>query len=650
MGSKAFMGICGALLVVAMGVSGARAANKNAEPVPLSENARKLQARYTAMLKELQAQIAASLPSIDAPARAAFLESLQAVKKAQAKAEAARKNPAKLKEPQLKQELAAAAEAIARAQAQTLQALEALGLVPFLSSDKLDDQLAKFVVLHEATPTGLAEFAGQNDQQAALVDQLLSDAGLMRRMVMADGAAEGKYGRAMAIYAAIQKANPKAGDGVLEQLALAIALEHAVPIKQANPKDRTDAPATVDPLKRYQHFEKAFLDGELDPAFKSLDAWDLRMVVNGDEPDETLAWGRQMLRNYRPDIVANPDYRWRYVDAVRTEVRYGSEDVQYDRPDLQPYQNMIMNGGVCGRRAFFGRFILRAFGIPTTARPQTGHASLVHWTPEGWVVNLGAGWGHGWTRTRYRSDLDFLATTQARRNMTTYLQVKRAQWIGDAAGEKPVFGLRSGDPGFWYAVSLYRQQQLIQESKAIALAAAGENIGQADGPAEKPAVKAPGSAEADRKIVVGNDGTITIPAVACSKPTSSTAKIRFMSSNLGGMQLHYSRLGGAENFEYTFDAPAAGQYTLTARVVTTSDNQHLRVVANGAGEPADIAVPFTVGMWDTTPPVQVTLLEGRNVLTFSHRATGQPKGVTIRDFTLKPVAASSTKSGRTVEQ
>jgi hypothetical protein len=83
-----------------------------------------------------------------------------------------------------------------------------------------------------------------------------------------------------------------------------------------------------------------------------------------------IRWGREMLRNYRPDIATNPDYGWRYVQAVATDVKYGSGDQKYDRPELQHYQNIIMNGGICGRRAFFGRFILRAFGIPTTARPS----------------------------------------------------------------------------------------------------------------------------------------------------------------------------------------------------------------------------------------------------------------------------------------
>ena len=108
-----------------------------------------------------------------------------------------------------------------------------------------------------------------------------------------------------------------------------------------------------------------------------------------------------------------------------------------------------------------------------------------------------------------------------------------------------------------------------------------------------------------------------------------------MESNLGGKQLHYSRNGQPEEFEYTFDAPAAGKYALTARVVTPSWKQRLLVAANDAKEPTDIALPYTVGMWDKTPPAEVTLVKGRNVLRFSRN---EPvKGLTIKDFTLTPV-------------
>jgi len=542
--------------------------------------------------------------------------------------------------PRMIQELEAAKEALAQAQARTMQAIQALNLESFLSSDKLDARLAKYVVLFEATPRDLAEFSQQGKEQEQLVERLLANSDLMLQMVVADGARAskegvGKYGQAMEIYTAIQKASTKASGGVLQRLALATSLEHAVPVEQRNPKAQTDAPATINPVNRYLHFEKAFLDGELDPGFKGLSVWDYRMVVNGEEPDHILVWGREMLHNYRPDHISTSDYRWRYVKAVATDVKYGSQDNICDKPEQQFFQNILMNGGVCGRRAFFGRFILRAFGIPTTARPQRGHAALVHWTPDGWVVCLGGGWGVGWVMGRNK-DLDFLAITQARNSEKAYLQVKRAQWVGDVLGETRAFGFHSDASGFWNGVALYRQRAIVQEAKAVALAAVGEDIGEANESKEKDVIEAVTMTEADRKIVVGQDGVITIPAAACSKPTKSTGKIIFMESNLGGKQLHYSRNGEPEEFEYTFEAPAAGRYALNARVVTPSWKQRLLVAVNGAETPTDIALPYTVGMWDKTQPVEIILAKGKNVLTFSREHEGL-KGLTIKDFTLRPV-------------
>ena len=58
----------------------------------------------------------------------------------------------------------------------------------FLASDALDAKFAKYVVLLEATPQGLAEFAQQGKEQAALVEKMLADADLMKQMLVADGA------------------------------------------------------------------------------------------------------------------------------------------------------------------------------------------------------------------------------------------------------------------------------------------------------------------------------------------------------------------------------------------------------------------------------------------------------------------------------
>lgn len=410
-----------------------------------------------------------------------------------------------------------------------------------LSSDALDSRLVRFVVLHEATPAGLATFAGRGPGQAALVERLLGDTDLMRRMLVADGAAEGRYGRAMEIYSTIQARSDRAREGVLSRLALAVSLEHAVPVKQSSPVARTDAPEFVDPVGRYLHYEKAFLDGELDPAFEQLSTWELRRVVNGDEPDETLTWGREMLRNFRPDHVFTEDAGWRYVSLVRSDVKYGSENVKHDRPELQKYQNILMNGGVCGRRAFIGRFILRAFGIPTIARPSRGHGALAHWTPGGWVVNLGGDWGCGWTRTPYKQDLDFLATTQARQHPEAFLAVLRARWIGDVMGEKRVYGESEGSPGFWNAAALGTRRAIIEKARAVPLKALGEDLGEASEPTVAEAVKASPVRASDRKITSRADGTIQIPAAAYQEPSGNTREVFAMKSFDGGLQVFLPR-------------------------------------------------------------------------------------------------------------
>jgi formylglycine-generating enzyme required for sulfatase activity len=424
-------------------------------------------------------------------------------------------------------------------------------LEAFLASDALDAKFAKYVVLSDATPGGLAEYASQGKEQTAWVEKLLADADLMQQMLVADGAkckpgggdtGPAQYGPAMQIYATIQEASKKASTGIFQRLALAVALEHSVPVTQTNPTAKPNAPATVDPVARYLHFEKAYLDGELDPAFDQLSAWELRMVVNGDAPDTILAWGREMLRNFRPDHIYTSNHGWRYSGLVGSDVRYGSGDVKYDRPELHSNQNILMNGGVCGRRAFIGRFILRAHGIPTIPKPSRGHGALARWTPEGWVVNLGPNWGGGWTGTRYRNDHDFVATTRARARRNAFLKVKRAQWAGDVAGEPRLYGEHGGGtPGFWYGLSFRTQRAIIEEAGTKTLDALGAELGESNEQltlAEE--VAATEIKPGDNKISYNADGSISIPA-ALSNPSGSTKDVLVMRSFAGGRQLFLPR-------------------------------------------------------------------------------------------------------------
>ncbi len=495
---------------------------------------------------------------------------------------------------------------------------------PVLATDKMDASLVKCVVLLHATPAGLAAYASQGAEQFQAVERLLQDADMMKAMLVAGGARFGHYGRAMEIYTSIQKTSPRSKEGNLQRLALAVALEHAKPIEQSHPVSVKDGAAFIDPVKRYLHYEKAYLAGELDPEFKNFTVWEYRMVVNCDAPDEILQWGRTMLRNYRPDHILMNDYGWRYVSAVKTEVPYGSQNVQFDIPTQHQYQNIIKNGGVCGRRAFFGRFMLKSFGIPTWGVTQKAHAALSHWTPKGWVVNLGAGFQASWWDKEEvsLSGTQFLLEAQARALADEYIKVLRAHWVSRILGEQPYNERKKVSGGLWSNVALYQSKVLA--STAPALGPLGQDLAEANEREQK--ISSAAVSKVDTEIST-QQGVITIPAVAHTRVSGKSAA---MKSFIGGMQIH--ALGGFKA-DYVVDAPQAGKYTIISRVVTVQDGQQATISVNAA-KTVPVSIPYTVGMWQTTLPVEIQLNKGKNTIQYE-LLTGS-RGVTIKEFMLAP--------------
>jgi chemotaxis protein histidine kinase CheA len=534
---------------------------------------------------------------------------------------------AKLEEPKLQQVHQAAQATLNQARTKVTASAQALlkQASPALAGDQLDPKLVKCVVLASATPRGLAEFAQQGEQQEALLEKMLAHASFMQQMLEAGGAKFHKYGRAMEIYAAIRKASPQSRSEHWQRLALAISLEHATPIVQAAKQEATGAPQHVDPVQRYLHYEQAMQAGELDPAFPHFSVWEYRMIVDCDAPDELLAWGRAMLRNYRPEHIHNPDYGWRYSGIVRTDVAYGSQNVHCDLKTLHNYQNIIKNGGVCGRRAFFGRFMLKSFGIPTWGVTQHKHAAISHWTPKGWVVNLGAGFQHSWwdKDEAPRSGSDFLLETQARAHTQDYLQVLRAQWLSRILNEQPYNDRKGVAGGYWSRLAHY--QTVALASTAVELGPLGQNLAEAN---ESAAAKAQAVGKvavngADKKIAIAPEGTITIPAAACSG-------VALMNSFGGGHQL---LCGSGGKFNCELEVPKAGKYKLTARVVTVHDETQLELKPSATAPTIAMVIPYTCGEWQTTAPVEVTLAQGKNVLSFSKPT----KSFALQAITLTPL-------------
>ncbi|MEI7946652.1 MAG: hypothetical protein WCJ02_08145 [bacterium] len=559
----------------------------------------------------------------------------------------------------------AAKQALNNARTATWKAMDALGMSGILSSDKLDGKLAQFMVLTDATPKGLAEFAQMSPEHEKLVQQLLDNKELMIQMLVADGPNGGKYGEAMKIYTDIQKASPKAKEGFFQRLALAVSLGHAVPILKRNgptsdlvkvtEEMAKDPSFFIDPVQRYLSYEKWYLAGELQPAFKDLSVWNLALAVDSPDPDEILAWAREMLRTLRPDCIPADSNTSVYVDVVDKEIKYGSDEVKNDRPENACMQNILANGGICGRRGFFGRFMLQAFGVPAVERVEPGHSTLAHWHPDGWKTRLGGNFGKSsfgyYSKIAgrpkfYGADVNFVAMSQAHEDAAAFMRVRRAQWIGALAGEARKPGLitysgktrgptppKKGEiekPIFWNDLALEEQRRII----------AGMESGRKKSPAiASVAGKAPA---ATGKITVDDKGVIAIPSAACSSPTESTKslyhggytdQIAFVKDNKSGeTRLHLSRYSKAsDSFEYTFDAPKAGKYTLVASVVTPKWDQRVFVTANG-GTPVEMALPYTIGLWGKSAPVAIELKAGRNVLKFHG-----PARVTFGTFTLTPM-------------
>ncbi len=337
-------------------------------PPPMSPVVQKLMLEYSTIRNETCAKAAAHAPALPQAASSTFLDAYRAF------------NGSNDERPVLQS--ARAILALANVQA-------FLGLPDsFSTADGLDAMLVKCTILSAATPLGLAEFAANGTAEEALVDRLLGDSVLMRDMLVAGGAREGKYGNAMQILSNINKASDtlpltkpvaprslwddRSPETMLHRLALGTALGHAAPI-QTSYTELNASDAFVDPVVRYLNYEKAYKAGELDPAIEVLTTFECRHTTDSDALEEDLAWLRDTMAIYRPDNIARP-YHWRYAEAVHTDVAYGHPACDSLPPAIcNGHKAQIpAAGGECGPRAFFGRFTRKAFGLPTWGVTEPG--------------------------------------------------------------------------------------------------------------------------------------------------------------------------------------------------------------------------------------------------------------------------------------
>jgi len=504
--------------------------------------------------------------------------------------------------------------------------------------------------------------SGLETTELPLISGLLQDQYLMKQILTAGGPRGNRYVKALQIYEDIQSTYPRAKDGVFLKVAIAIALELAAP-------DFVGDYDLIDPKRRYGFYEESYIDGELIDQFAEFTVWELRHVVNarakasaeveGEVEDKDkdgelqLLWLRKMLNNFRPDYVITEDDRRRFVGIQSDADIIPQKSVQYDKNEPYSWHQQVMaKGGQCGAKARFVRNVLRSFGVPTWGFQVHGHDGVGYWTPSGWQSNLSVRWEFGFLKaevvSEYMAAPLFLLETQSRAIPDDYLKALRLEWVADVLGEEDVDLMYAGRGGLWNALAL-NWKRIIRHTPTTA--------GDSRNTQETVPLWKRKPTPSDKEITTHADGTITIPAIAVQATLSYYGSpMMLIPDKDGSFLLHDKRRTESKPFSYVVDVPRAGSYALSADVATVLENHSFMLTVNDGEEQTRVELPYTVGMWETSKPVTVSLVQGQNRLTFTR---GEPRpgakeilrfasycakasdpgcgGVTIRSFFLTPL-------------
>lgn len=510
--------------------------------------------------------------------------------------------------------------------------LEMIDLMEF----DLEMSLLRTAVLVRGGSKGFAKFANGSDMNGQLVETLLNNKKIMKEMLLQGGPTGRKFGNAMKLYTQIMAGLEKDRfHKVNKKLAMAAALEFA------KPQTEFDSSIEIDAQQRFSHYVDAHKKGELDPAFTYFSTWEYRMAINSDASNEQLAWGRNMQMIYVPHITTIYDERWRYNRQVVTDVGYRPPNWT---ASTRTYQQLLSGGGFDGPRAWYGRFICRAFGIPVWGLKQhlKKNVAMSRWTPKGWALNFHIP-ESSWDSCHWddRSGTDFKEEIDARSAVSEqvyYEKVILLECLADACKEK---SKKDGETGVIDPSKVWSSLALIQR-KLFADQVQNDSF-QRTGPSVV-------ISKIDRYIQNINDeapplpievdsttGNIVIPA-ASFKESNGNKLVRSNKSFGGGTQLHLNNGEGYVTYEIPeeikFDKDK--EYILIAKVSTVHLVQHNLKLESKDGKIYEIKIPYTTGEWQDTVPIQILRSDDLSTMKFFRRKAKDCFGLAIKSFTLTP--------------
>jgi len=506
----------------------------------------------------------------------------------------------------------------------------ALNVFMGLDEDSLthiQEILVKGAIIAQSTPEKLAEFASKGKQNKKLLKRLFGDTQLMKEMLLHGGAVKYEYGEAIRIFVDCMEADKsskeKSGEKnkedqegedfedndwskVHRKIALACALELASPMYEF------DTVTNVDPIARYKHFVEAHKAGELDPSFPYFSIWEMRQIVNCDAPNDQMSWCRNMVMNYAPHLTCLTNLNLRYVYLLHSDVRIRKPEWT---ATPRTYPMVLSGGGNESVNSWFGRFMLKSFGLPSWGSKFRRKEGYTRWTQDGWVAENGADWNTcSW---RGKTGKDFKTEIEARNKAPPEEYFKRLVTLQCLAD------IVDGDPNqiseeekdvlhperMWRSMAIVSMELLFQTQSEVVRTFKREGSGLVVTNCEKYLEKFQDNAP-DAKINYEKLlNQLIVPACRHGFKDGTTTVVE---SFEGGKQLNFVADGNIE-YEIPDDIPSQ-IYTLVCEVCTVSSKQvPLMFKAGDDAAYVEIEIPYTKGEWKGTVGIPVEIHAGATV-------------------------------------
>ena len=413
------------------------------------------------------------------------------------------------------------------------------------------------------------------------------------------------------IWKKILTADPGSKEGIYLNLAIATAV---APPGSGN-RGAGQREPFADPVDRYKHFKSAHKNKELFPTFDDLAVWEYQQVVSSCASDSDLAWAREVINTWRPDLRINQQV----VNSTSEVWRRNSPF-----PYTDGFKSVLAGGGKCGPRSSWAVMICQAFGIPAIGVRQPAHVCVAYKACDPslqpqpgsvWKVAYGRGWQV--SRLEGLSGPDFLAGVEERSRVAQFSQVEHLRWLASALASKE------------QADAVMGVARKIQQSAPAATTdlTASEKAAEAEKELQPEAKAAKAPATTPQRPVKVPPGGTRVEAAAFSGISGGCVYECFT----GGKQVNSQKNIPSSWVDYTLDVPATGTYALQMKTATPNFDQVLDI-GSGTNKLATVMVPNTTGLWGTTEAVDVKLDKGIQTLRVS--APFQ-RGVAVRWFELK---------------